>query len=80
MGALGPMVGGKADHHVQAAGAGGEIGAGDVEVAEFDDEMADEHPATSTSKVLITSTGHVSRTASSISGRYMLPTSTPRPA
>ena len=37
-GSVGAHVGGKADHHVQAAGAGGEIGAGDVEVAEFDDE------------------------------------------
>ena len=36
-GSVGAHVGGKADHHVQAAGAGGEIGAGDVDVAEFDD-------------------------------------------
>ena len=44
-GSVGAHVGGKADHHVQAAGAGGEIGAGDVEVAEFDDENGDEHPS-----------------------------------
>ena len=43
-GSVGAHVGGKADHHVQAAGAGGEIGAGDVEVAEFDNENGDEHP------------------------------------